>query len=309
MWMLDCQWISMVFLCSCIGCLLLMACWWVMTIFIADTCVRLATEAKNPNKRAVAGDVFRFTPWISLIRTVLEWCRHLHTPKVRWVPQNQLMWAWNSVTILYSESTFQSGRSLIETCFFQKDPAEGFSQRIAAKFNFVLHLHSISYILCSDIIYNNFISSTSHTSSTSPTSLTITFTSPTSSISTSSISHTSSTPTSSTGAERLHISYKTSTMSFPQEFLHRTSYTGLLTQEFLHRSSFTGVLPQKLSHRSSCTSSYTEAVPRKLFHRSSSTGVLAQEFLRRSCCTGFLHRSCLTGVLTWVLTQEILHRS
>jgi hypothetical protein len=80
----------------------------------------LATEAKNPNKRAVAGDVFRFTPWISLIRTVLEWCRHLHTPKVRWVPQNQLMWAWNSVTILYSESTFQSGRSLIETFFSRK---------------------------------------------------------------------------------------------------------------------------------------------------------------------------------------------
>ena len=94
-----------------------MACWWVMPISITDTCVRLATEAKNPHKRAVAGDVFRFTPWMSVLRTALEWCRHLHTPKVRWVPQNQLMWPWNSVTILYSESIFQSSRSLIETFF------------------------------------------------------------------------------------------------------------------------------------------------------------------------------------------------
>ena len=114
------------------------------------------------------------------------------------------------------------------------------SQRTAAKFNFSLHLHNVSYFLyITYIIYINFIY--------------ITFT-----IYILNRIYSCSTST---------ISYKTPTMSFAQELLHMSFDTVVLTQELLHRSSYTGVLTQELLHR---------RVTQELFHKSRYTGVVAQ---------------------------------
>jgi hypothetical protein len=138
-----------------------------------------------------------------------------------------------------------------------------FFQQTATKFNFSLHLHSISYFLyitytiyinfiyIAHIIYILYISPISCPSPTYiiyinfiyvtyslPYPLHHLHTSPTSTSSTSHTSATSSTSSTSTsstvtGAQRLHISYKTPTMSFAQGLLHKRS------QEFLHRSCYT----------------------------------------------------------------------
>ena len=86
---------------------------------------------------------------------------------------------------------------------------------------------------------------------TSPTS----FPSPTLSIPTSSISHTSSV--------HIHLHQRHPStyplrilMSSAKEFLHRRSYTGVLTQRSLHRSCYTGV-----SHRSCYTGPTNSYLP------------------------------------------------
>ena len=136
--------------------------------------------------------------------------------------------------------------------FFPKAPAKVYFQRTAAKFNFSLHLHNISYFLYVTYINFFYIKYISYISYISPVSLTsstyiiyinfiyVTYSLPyplhhlhTSPTSTSSTSHTSATSSTSststsstvTGAQRLHISYKTPTMSFAQEWLHRGCYS------------------------------------------------------------------------------------
>ena len=131
------------------------------------------------------------------------------------------------------------------------------SQRTAAKFNFSLHLHNVSYFLyITYIIYINFIY--------------ITFT-----IYILNRIYSCSTST---------ISYKTPTMSFAQavvthEYWHRSSYTGVVTQELLHRSSYTGVVAQ---------AGYTGDVPQESLHMSCCTVVnFVFELLQNSYFSGY----------------------
>ena len=63
---------------------------------------------------------------------------------------------------IFLSGTFQGHVSqFFCACWIPKSSCEGFFQRTAAKFNFSLHLHNISYILCiAYIIYSNFIYTT-----------------------------------------------------------------------------------------------------------------------------------------------------
>ena len=101
--------------------------------------------------------------------------------------------------------------------FFPKAPANGFSQRDAAKINLSLHLHNTYYTLSSPTssIYINFNQFHLHH-----------------------IRH----------LHGLHLQVLTMHISptkFLQCHLHRSSYRGIDTQEFLHRSSYTEVVTQE----------------------------------------------------------------
>ena len=110
------------------------------------------------------------------------------------------------------------------------------SQRTAAKFNFSLHLHNVSYFLyITYIIYINFIYITyiiyMHLHQRHLQVLNV-YISPTKLL-------------------QCHVQRCSYTGVLAQELPHRRSYTGVLAQELLHRSSYTGVLTQELLHRSS----------------------------------------------------------
>ena len=65
---------------------------------------------------------------------------------------------WRSANFDMTHATLSALFACRIALFFPEAPAKGFSQRTAAKFNFSLHLHNISYILCiTYIIYINFI--------------------------------------------------------------------------------------------------------------------------------------------------------
>ena len=135
----------------------------------------------------------------------------------------------------------------------------------------------ISYILYINIIYINFMHITFIISSTS-TSINIIY-----------ITHTHIIYT------YLHNIYTT---LFPQEFLHRSFYTGVyagvVIPEFLYRSYCTGVLTQKFLLHRSCT--------QELFLRSSYREVVTQEFFCMSCYKELSH------MLRHLLVSELLRR-
>ena len=69
----------------------------------------------------------------------------------------------------------------------------------------------------------------------------------------------------------------------------------LFRQEFLHRSSYTGVFTEIV---------YTGVPIQEFLYRSHYTGVLPLMFLQRSFTQDFLQRSCSTGVVTQKLTSK-----
>ena len=69
----------------------------------------------------------------------------------------------------------------------------------------------------------------------------------------------------------------------------------LFRQEFLHRSSYTGVFTEIV---------YTGVPIQEFLYRSHYTGVLPLMFLQRSFTQDLLQRSCSTGVVTQKLTSK-----